>query len=169
MDASFCIDTVPSLSDRGIGKDYSGLQADTRRGFVAIMSNYTFGCDGIVTQWMVRWTFTHYQKCEIIVDFYILRPTSVDGYCYLRFVGKNRLIVQADERYIPEEEMIVFNVSESDGVEVVSGDIVGLSVFFNKSPQCRYMCYACNTTCRFFYTITKNCLSYFSLISLILN
>ena len=114
------------------------LEADPSRSLAVFLSDYTFSCDGIVKQWRVRWNFMDIKMCKIIFDFYVLRLSSKDdSYCGVTSVGMNRFILQSDQDndgLSPEEG--VFNVPRVDGIEVMVGDWVGVTVTFNDTMGC---------------------------------
>ena len=138
-----CINTVPSNEpewehSRRLGE----LKSDWRSGFIAVMSDYTFSCEGIVTQWRVRWQINRLiqrRSCEICFYFHVLRPNTVQGYCGVTSIGKNQMIVVDQTSLLGYGSSIretIFNVSETNGTRVKAGDIMGLAVTFKQSVGC---------------------------------
>ena len=121
------------MSDGGMSSN--DLRADATRGLALVLSNYTFSCDGILQQWSIHWEIKDPDRCEIIVDFHVLRPTKTPGFCGLLSVGMHREVVIPTQTPRPYRTVDSFKTNSS--VRVEAGDVVGLVVMFNNSRRCR--------------------------------
>ena len=131
--AASCIDAAPPSSDwehRGLPRD---PRADTESGFIAVMRDYTLGCEGTVSQWKVQWKvqwqlhahlLTPEEECQIFFNFHVLRPTST---CGIASIGNNSMTVEVASLTGSVQES-VFNVSKADRISVKAGDVVGIAV-----------------------------------------
>ncbi|CAI8035490.1 hypothetical protein GBAR_LOCUS19912 [Geodia barretti] len=125
--------TSQSMSDGGMSSN--DLRADATRGLALVLSNYTFSCDGILQQWSIHWEIKNPDRCEIIVDFHVLRPTKTPGFCGLLSVGMHREVLIPTQTPRPYRTVDSFKTNSS--VRVEAGDVVGLVVMFNNSRRCR--------------------------------
>ena len=111
------------------------LEANSEDSLVAVMPDYVFSCEGVVTQWRLHWRQQIREGCEIIFDFHVLRQRNSGGNCTLTSVGKNRMIVAVDSSQLSDQDS-VFNTSEVNRIKVKPGDTMGLTVKFNQSQKC---------------------------------
>ena len=140
--AASCIDAAPPSSDWG----HSGLlrdpRADTQSGFIAVMRDYTFSCEGTVSQWRVQWRLQGHRlsssrtrkdkECQIFFNFHVLRPTST---CGIASIGNNSMTVEVASLTGSVQESTVFNVSKADRISVEAGDVVGIAVMLEGCSQ----------------------------------
>ena len=131
-----CVDNVPASNEWIPDLGYRHLRFYRYNdGLLAVMPNYTFSCEGAVIQWIVQWdldVFRPSDSCEIVFDFHVLRPT---GSCSVTSIGKNRIAVKTgvmtEDKYI--NLISIFNISDSERIQVREGDMVGLAVTYNQT------------------------------------
>ena len=123
------------MNDRGISS--KDLRADADEGLALVLSNYTFSCDGILQQWNIHWAIENTDRCEIILDFHVLRPTKRSGFCGLVSVGMHREVLITTPTRKPRPHQTVDSFNTNSSVRVEAGDVVGLVVMFNNSRRCR--------------------------------
>ena len=126
-----CVDNVPASNEWIPDLGYRYLQVRRYNDLLAVMPNYTFSCEGAVKQWIVQWDLVvsePSESCEIVFDFHVLRPT---GSCSVTSIGKNRMAVKTG--VVTEDIITIFNISDSERIQVREGDMVGLAVTYNQT------------------------------------
>ena len=130
-----CVDNVPESNEWMQSENLGSLQVDGDDGLLAVMPNYTFSCEGAVKQWIVQWDlvlFRPSESCEILFDFHVLRPT---GSCSVTSIGKNRIAVKTGVVTEDIKFISIFNISDSERIQVREGDMVGLAVTYNRTDE----------------------------------
>ena len=130
-----CVDNVPAYNEWMQSGNLGSLQVHGDDGLLAVMPNYTFSCEGAVKQWIVQWDLVVFElsdSCEIVFDFHVLRPTSS---CSVTSVGKNRIAVKTGVVTEDINFITIFNISDSERIQVREGDMVGLAVTYNQTYE----------------------------------
>ena len=128
-----CVDNVPASNEWMPDLGYRYLQVRRYNDLLAVMSNYTFSCEGAVKQWIVQWDLVVSElsdSCEILFDFHVLRPT---GSCSVTSIGRNRITVKTG--VVTGDIISTFNISDSERIQVKEGDMVGLAVTYNRTHE----------------------------------
>lgn len=120
-----CVENVPPYNKWSHSEEEC-LEAQRRRGIFAVMTNYTFSCEGEIKQWIIQWKFSQIfsssRDSKIIFDFHVMRANSP---CSVISIGKNRMVAQmAQNRNL----VSIFNVTDSERIRVREGDMIGLAV-----------------------------------------
>ena len=134
-----CVENVPASNEWIQSETLGSLQVRGDYGLLAVMPNYTFSCEGVVIQWIVQWDLEQWivrwyllelsDSCEIVFDFHVLRPT---GSCSVTSIGKNRIVVETNQL---SNFISIFNISDSERIQVREGDMVGLAVTYNQTYE----------------------------------
>ena len=120
------------MDDRG--EPSSDLTATTMKSLALVLTNYTFSCNGFLDQWNIYWELENVERCEIVMDFHILRPTKTADFCGLVSVASTQVVLTPPDH--PGRQTVISSFSVSDSVRVETGDLVGLVVMFSDSERC---------------------------------
>ena len=118
----------------GRGEPSSDLTATVRESLALVLTNYTFSCNGFLNQWNIYWELENVERCEIVMDFHILRPTKTADFCGLVSVASTQVVLTPPDH--PGRQTVISSFSVSDSVRVETGDLVGLVVMFSDSERC---------------------------------